>query len=1117
MLMPQRRKTPTPPSSRLRSRTALAASLVATLAVTPGLIAAGSVLASASESTDTAATTDGPLADNEKFGAYDATLLAEARADREPYVTMMIAAEPGETEAVADRVDSLDGTSVGYTEDSVGYVRATVRTGRADAAIAETASLDSVYAIDLKEEFALPDPAPVPAAGDRATISEAYPGPGGDTPRANPYMPLDETGAADFTEDHPRYDGRGITIGVLDTGVDIAHPALQETSTGERKITDWVTATDPIVDGDGTWRAMVTERSGTSFQYDGRAYTAPAGDHLLATFKESVTSGGDMAGDVNRDGDTADSWALLYDAGAGTVRVDLDADADFTNNEPMAPYAEGHDIGYFGTDDPATAIAEAIPFTVEIREDVPMDPYGGDWVGKTADFVNIGIVSSSHGTHVAGITAANGLFGGEMSGAAPGAQVVSSRACAFPSCSSVALTEGMIDLVTNRGVDVVNMSIGGLSPLNDGQSARELLYNELIDTHGVQLFISAGNEGPGTNTVGSPSTADRVVSVGAAISRETWAANYGSAVERRYALLPFSSTGPRDDGGFKPTLIAPGSAVNSIPTWMPGSGLPEAGYDLPPGYGMLNGTSMSSPQAAGAAALLLSAAEQRGVDASPAALRSALTTTADTVRGVQAHEQGAGQFDTVGAWRQLTRGGTAAHDYAVSAPVDHALAGELQTPGAGPGVYDRESAPSVGSTERYEVTITRTTGPDRPVGHSLELVNNDERTFRLTGRAAASGRVSLPLNEPVTVTVEAAPRSLGAHSAILALDDPRTTGLDTQILTTVVVAEDLADPAFSRSYSDSVQRNDSTSYFVHVPEGARTLEVAMGGLDAESQTRFIAIDPYGVPAEDTASNLCYPHYNPDNTCRPDLRSYADPLPGVWEIEVEARRTSPQLDNPYDLTATALGTTFEPGTVTIDEAETGTPVPVSWEVTGGYAPIENGQLASGELGSALSERRSIDDGAADSRTVEVPEGVSEFSVTLGNATDPGADLDLYVYRGEGENAELVGTSATSTAEETVTLAEPEAGTYTVEVDGYEVPSGSTEYDYRDVYLSPDLGSVAVEERAISLQPGEQTEVGAQVTVVGTVPEGRELSGEVRLLNGAGTPTGSGGIVIERVAP
>ncbi|KPC73424.1 hypothetical protein ADL26_13515, partial [Thermoactinomyces vulgaris] len=139
------------------------------------------------------------------------------------------------------------------------------------------------------------------------------------------------------------------------------------------------------------------------------------------------------------------------------------------------------------------------------RKGVPMDPYGGSWVGKKADFVNIGIIEGSHGTHVAGITAANSLFGGKMNGAAPGAKLVSSRACTWSGgCTSVALTEGMIDLVVNRGVDIVNMSIGGLPPLNDGNNARSELYTRLIDTYGVQLVISAGNSGPGANTIGDP-------------------------------------------------------------------------------------------------------------------------------------------------------------------------------------------------------------------------------------------------------------------------------------------------------------------------------------------------------------------------------------------------------------------------------------------------------------------------------------------------------------------------------------------------------------------------------------------------------------------------------------
>ncbi|MGK5530771.1 S8 family serine peptidase [Streptomyces sp. URMC 129] len=1109
MPMSLRHQPITPPAGdpgrgRLR-RTALAAGLVAALALTGAtpVVAAGDP---ADGGTD--AGTDKPL--GEKFGTQDAALLAEARAADKPFVTMMIAAEPGETAEVAEQLDGVSGASVGFTEDEIGYVRATVPTGRAEAAIDEVAGLSSVLAIDLNDVIEVPDPAPESGAGDRATVEQTYPGPDEDTPAVNPYQPSHETGAVEFVEDNPRYDGRGITIGVLDSGVDLAHPALRETTTGERKITDWVTATDPIIDGDASWRAMLTSVSGPSFTYSGREFTAPARTFLISTFRESVAVG-EVGGDVNRDGDTTDSWPLLYDPEAGTVRVDLDGDADFTDDAAMEPYGESGQVGWFGTDDPETAVAETMPFVVEIREDVPMDPLGGDWVGQVRDFVNIGIVSSDHGTHVAGITAANGLFGGEMNGAAPGATIVSSRACLFTGgCTYTALFEGMIDLVVNRDVDLVNVSIGGLPALNDGNNARAQLYNELIDTHDVQLFISAGNDGPGTNTVSDPSVAERVVSVGAAVSRETWAANYGSEVRTDYAMMPFSGVGPRDDGGFKPTIVGPGSSINTVPTWMAGAPVAEAGYDLPPGYAMLQGTSMSSPQVAGASALLLSAAEQRGIDLSAADLRTALMSSADPIRGVQAHEQGTGLMDTEGAWRLITRGATA-HEYTVSAPVDHTLDGFLDTPGSGDGVYDRESAPAVGESETYEITITRTTGPDRSVRHELDLADNDEDTFRIVG----SGSVKLPLNTPVTVKIKAKPRSLGAHSAILTVDDPATRGTDKQILSTVVVPQELDGPAYTLSESGTAQRNSTTSYFVTVPEGTGTLQVAMSGLAEGSQTRWIAITPEGTPADESATTQCYPNYdNPANACRPDLRSYADPAPGVWEIEVESRRTSPLLDNPYTVTATALGATFEPGTVTVEEARVGTPVPVTWDVTNGFAPVE-GSLEAGELGSALSATPTITPGEYVTSEVRLPEGASSFTVGISDASDPGADLDLYVYL----DGEEVGASTSPTDDEVVRIDDPAAGTYTIEVHGYAVPSGSTTFAYRDAYLSAGLGTVAVDTgQSVDLGTGESAEVAAEVTVAGAALAAgadRQVFGEVRLVNEAGTLVGTGHILVEHV--
>ncbi|MEU6392717.1 S8 family serine peptidase [Streptomyces sp. NPDC046939] len=1097
--------------ARRAARLAAAAGLVA------ALTAAGPIPMALAADADPAGTT--PSADpavksaSDKLGAHDAQLLADAKADGEKNVTLMVATAPGATEQVAKQLDAVKGGSVGRTYDKLGYVRATLPTGKAEAAIKAAEKLSSVHGIDLRQEIQLDDPTPAgdTAKGAAKKGSASYGAPGKNTPAKNPYNPSFETGAVDFVKDNPKADGRGVTIGILDSGVDLGHPALQKTTTGERKIVDWVTATDPIVDSDGTWRPMVTSVTGPTFTAGGRTYKSAAGTFGFSTFAESATTGGDAKGDLNRDGDTTDKWGVLYDAKAGTVTVDLNDNGDFTDDTPMKPYKDGYQIGYFGKDNPATDVVERIPFVVEIRKDVPMDPYGGDWVGQKRDFVNIGVIESEHGTHVAGITAANALFGNKkMNGAAPGAKLVSSRACTWTGgCTNVALTEGMIDLVANRGVDIVNMSIGGLPALNDGNNARSELYTRLIDTYGVQLVISAGNSGPGANTIGDPGLADKVISVGASISKETWAANYGSQVEKRYAMMPFSSRGPREDGGFTPTITAPGAAINTTQTWLPGSPVAEAGYSLPAGYSMLQGTSMASPQAAGASALLLSAAKQKHIALDPAKLRTALTSTAKHIKGEQAYAEGSGLIDIEDAWGDIRRGASA-HTYTVKAPVDTAIDYALKTPGFGTGIYDREGGLKAGQKKTYDVTITRTSGSSKPVLHKLSLKNNSGDTFRIVG----SRHVLLPLNKAVTVKVQARPDSAGLRSAILEVNDPRTTGVDQQIMATVVVAAPLAKPSYTFSAKSSVQRNSTTSYFLTVPEGAKALQVRMSGLKDKSQTRFISIHPYGVPVDPTSTPSCYPNYeNPANTCRPDLRSYADPQAGVWEIEVESRRTSPLLDNPYTLEASVLGATFDPAVQTLPEAKVGTPAGVNWKVTNNFAAINGGKLEGGPLGSSKSDRPSIANGATQRTTVEVPAGATKLDVSIGNVSDQAADLDLTVKNAAGA---VVATSADGDSEESVSIAKPAAGTYTIEVAGYSVPSGSTAYDYVDVFYSPALGAVKVDDtKTVTLANGASANVAAEVSAAAAAPQGREFFGEVRLVNERGVAAGVGSVKIEKV--
>src|SRR4029453_6044288 len=417
---------------------------------------------------------------------------------------------------------------------------------------------------------------------------------------------------------------------------------------------------------------------------------------------------GELGGDVDRDGVVGESIGVLQDRTTKRVYVDLDQDGDFTDEASMIDFKVNRDVGHFGTDNPATAVIERVPFVVVTDRSV-YDPNS-----DAGSVVNLGIAGAQHGTHVSGIASGNGLFGGPMSGAAPGAKLMAVKVClTTTSCTSSGLIDGVLYAARN-GADVVNISIGGLPALNDGNNARAALYNRTIDEFNMQIFISAGNSGAGANTVGDPSVATNSISVGAYITRATWLSNYGSDPLNDNWLHPFSSRGPREDGGFKPDIVAPGAALSTTPPWQPGG--PVTGtYTLPPGYSMLNGTSMAAPQATGASALLVSAYKATfGNRPTAAALRSAIRSGAAYQTQLGAYEQGAGLLNVTAAWDQL-RAGQRPNTITATVPVSPVLSDQLATPNVGVGIHDREGV-TLGVKYNRTYTLTRTTGPTKGGG-----------------------------------------------------------------------------------------------------------------------------------------------------------------------------------------------------------------------------------------------------------------------------------------------------------------------------------------------------------------------------------------------------------------
>jgi len=139
-------------------------------------------------------------------------------------------------------------------------------------------------------------------------------------------------------------------------------------------------------------------------------------------------------------------------------------------------------------------------------------------------------------------------------------------------------------------------------------------------------------------TIGQPASADNAFAVGAWTTRATWTDYDGNSGwtfgETNGNIASFSSRGPRIDGSAtKPNICAPGAAIISLrdtdvlttadAQWVDNDGTTSAGNA---NYYVMQGTSMACPIAAGAAALLL----DKNSSVTPAQIYSVIQDSAST-------------------------------------------------------------------------------------------------------------------------------------------------------------------------------------------------------------------------------------------------------------------------------------------------------------------------------------------------------------------------------------------------------------------------------------------------------------------------------------------------------
>lgn len=150
-------------------------------------------------------------------------------------------------------------------------------------------------------------------------------------------------------------------------------------------------------------------------------------------------------------------------------------------------------------------------------------PFCNDKLIGVRDFTGTGpLDDNQHGSHTASTVAGNVLDATihaptidvtrRISGVAPHANLITYKACIAIGCVNLS-TAAAIDQATADGVDVINFSIGGGSrnPWNDSSALAFLGARDA----GVFVAASAGNSGPKPQTVGSPSNAPWLTSVGA--------------------------------------------------------------------------------------------------------------------------------------------------------------------------------------------------------------------------------------------------------------------------------------------------------------------------------------------------------------------------------------------------------------------------------------------------------------------------------------------------------------------------------------------------------------------------------------------------------------------------